>query len=154
MNLINIVNAVHSVDVSKVDSLVINKPWYNKLAKEESMSSIDRYFEENLITSEQSQRMKKLFEHFYTSKSLVKAVLNHGDITADNLLWNEGRIISLLDFENSVIAPPELDMYSIMNLAMEPIYLILTNKTSQYIEQVRELISSMASSLDSNCFTN
>lgn len=150
--IINIVNAVHSVDVTKVDSLVKKTPWYNKLSKELSMSSIDRYFDENLITKEQSQRMKKLFEQFYTSKSLVKPVLNHGDITADNLLWNEGMIISLLDFENSVIAPPELDMYSIMNLALEPIYLVFTNKTSQYIEQVRELISSMASALNSNCF--
>lgn len=149
--IVKIVNAVHSVDISKIDSLARKNPWYSQLIKEESMLSIERYYKENLITSEQSQCMKKLFEQFYTYKSLVKPVLNHGDITADNLLWNEGRIVSLLDFDNSVIAPPELDMYSIINLALEPIYLIFTNKTSQYIEQTRKLVSSLASDLDSDC---
>ena len=41
----------------------------------------------------------------------------HGDITMDNILWNEGEIVSLLDFEHSVIAPAEIDLNSFINLA-------------------------------------
>jgi hypothetical protein len=36
----------------------------------------------------------------------------------DILLWSNGRIVSLMDFEHSVIAPSELDLHSLINLAL------------------------------------
>ncbi len=60
--------------------------------------------------------MSDIFMKFWHKLSKATVVLNHGDITRDNILWNEGKILSLMDFEHSVIAPAEIDLNSFINL--------------------------------------
>ena len=57
-------------------------------------------------------------ERFYKWNTRIAPVLCHGDITMDNLLWHEGNVVSLLDFEHSVISPCQLDIHSLVNLAL------------------------------------
>jgi len=60
-----------------------------------------------------------ILERFYKNIE-TSPVLCHGDITTDNLLWHDGNVVSLLDFEHSSIAPRQLDVHSLVNLALIP----------------------------------
>ncbi len=89
--------------------------------------------------------MSEILKCFYKAHFTAKPVLNHGDITMDNLLWYEDNIVSLLDFEHSVIAPPELDYHSLLNLTFLPTDdRLLTGsdgeETSEYLDAVNKMI--------------
>ena len=115
-----IVNGVHSVDVKKVEHITLKSAWYSSFDRESSLSDIERYITQQLFTPKQEHILRDILERFYKWYSSVTPVLCHGDITTDNLLWHEGNVVSLLDFEHSVIAPVQLDIHSIVNLALIP----------------------------------
>ena len=65
----------------------------------------------------------------------------------DNLIWHEGNVVSMLDFEHSVIAPRQLDIHSLVNLAFIPYdevtsmdMILLTEKNQEICDYVAELI--------------
>ena len=116
----DIMNVVHSVEVSSVEHLTLKKAWYNSFDKNESIADIERYEEKKIFTQEQCFVLREILEKFYKWNACATPVLCHGDITMDNLLWREGSIISLLDFEHSVIAPRQLDVHSLVNMALIP----------------------------------
>ena len=115
-----IINGVHSVDVGEVEHLTLKSAWYNSFDRESSLSDIERYITQRLFTPEQGRVLLAILERFYKWHSSVTPVLCHGDITLDNLLCHEGNVVSLLDFEHSVIAPTQLDIHSMVNLALIP----------------------------------
>ena len=94
--------------------------WYNSFDKNSSLTDIERYVAQKLFTQEQGRILCDILNRFYEWNSCIAPVLCHGDITMDNLLWCDGNVVSLLDFEHSVIAPCQLDIHSIVNLALVP----------------------------------
>jgi len=135
-----IMNDVHSVDVCKVEHLTLRRAWYNSFNKDESFADIERYITQNVFTAGQGNILYKILERFYKWHSSVTPVFNHGDITMDNLLWHSGNVVSLLDFEHSVIAPPQLDLHSMFNEFM-------SDKKSErkYIAEIKELFKPLLS---------
>ena len=115
-----IINGIHSVEVDKIKHLTLTRAWYNSFDKEKSLADINRYMTKKIFTPEQGRILCNILERFYEAKNSVPSVLNHGDITMDNLLWHEGNIVSLLDFEHAVIAPRQLDIHSLVNLSLIP----------------------------------
>lgn len=118
--ILKIMEHVHSAPVAAVEPLSKRRAWYDAFSRIESMASIDQYARDSLFTNRQAALLQDRLTRFYDRLSTSPPVLNHGDITMDNLLWHEGEIVSLLDFEHSTIAPPELDLHSIINLALCP----------------------------------
>lgn len=114
--ILDIMNAVHSVEVKAVEPLTLKTAWYNSFNEENSFADIDRYVTQKMFTAEQGRNLFDILERFYKLNDCTPPVLCHGDITMDNLLWHEGNIVSLLDFEHSVIAPRQLDVHSLVNL--------------------------------------
>ena len=144
--IMKISDGVHSVDVGKVEDITLRRSWYDAFDRDESISRIERYTAEKIFTAEQGGNLRDILDNFFqwlatvtpvlnhgdiptdnlrqvlshddmcTKKSV--AVLNHGDITTDNLFWNDGGVSALLDFEHAVIAPPLLDLHSIINIAL------------------------------------
>jgi aminoglycoside phosphotransferase (APT) family kinase protein len=112
-----IIKAVHAVDVEKVEGLSSKKPWYSSLDADEILFKFKCYVDKGIFTSEQGAALSDVLKRFWNKLSIATVVLNHGDITMDNILWNEGKIVSLMDFEHSVIAPREIDLNSFINLA-------------------------------------
>jgi len=118
--IIAIMNSVHSVDVSEVEHLTKKTAWYNPFDKTGSLADIERYIALKLFTPKQGRALSDILERFYNLNASVAPVLCHGDITTDNLLWHDHKIIALLDFEHAVIAPCQLDVHSVFNLALIP----------------------------------
>jgi len=118
--ILAIMNGVHSVAVDKVEHLTLRTAWYNSFDKDSSFADIKRYMAKGLFTPNQGRVLCDILENFYKWNTSVAPVLCHGDITMDNLLWHEGNVVSLLDFEHAVIAPCQLDIHSLVNLALIP----------------------------------
>lgn len=116
--LLSIIKSLHTVDMVKIESLSNKTPWYSSLSPQETYSSLKRFKDEKIISSEQLDILHGSVERFWQKYNSTHHVLNHGDITMDNLLWSNGKIESLMDFEHSVIGPLELDLHSIINLAL------------------------------------
>jgi aminoglycoside phosphotransferase (APT) family kinase protein len=143
-----IIQGVHAVDTSKVKDLSSRNPWYSSLDAYETLSRFKYYSEEGIFTSEQVEALLEILKRFWNKLPTAPHVLNHGDITMDNLLWCEGRIVSLMDFEHSVITPSELDLQSLINLALFSQENNLANDCNiqeylQYKNDVIELIRPM-----------
>jgi scyllo-inosamine 4-kinase len=153
--IIDIVNHIHSIDVNKAEFLTKKTAWYNEFSKEDSISGIENYVRQKFLTVEQGRQMNKILNSFYGKHFTSKPVLNHGDITMDNILWHDGNIVSLMDFEHAVIAPPELDVRSLVNLVLlKEDDKILTRDDSieihEYLDGVLELLKPMCSRSESN----
>jgi len=118
--IIDITTAVHCAPVEKIAHLTLKTAWYNQFDKEKSLADFNNYVAKGLFTPEQGKNLRDILERFYQWKTCTGAVLCHGDITTDNLLWHDGNVVSLLDFEHAVIAPPLLDIHSVVNLALVP----------------------------------
>ena len=116
--ILTIMNAVHTVDVCKVERLTLRRSWYNAFARDNSLSEFNGYIKRDLFTPAQGRVLIDTLERFYTALDRVTPVFCHGDITTDNLLWHDGNIVSLLDFEYSATAPRLLDVHSLVNLAL------------------------------------
>lgn len=44
-------------------------------------------------------------------------MLNHGDLSLENALWDGSRLVALLDFEYAVMAPVDLDLNELLKIA-------------------------------------
>ena len=49
-----------------------------------------------------------------------RAALVHGDVHVANLLWNGSRVAALLDFEGANLAPPDLELDTLLRCVRDP----------------------------------
>jgi len=145
--ILDMMKAIHSIDVHKAEHLSLRRAWYNPFIKNESIADIERYVSQEVFTAQQGNVLCGIIENFYQCLENAEPVLNHGDITMDNILWHEGEVVSLMDFEHSSISPSQLDLHSIINLALVPddVLLIAEHKkeTEQYIDDMINLFRPM-----------
>lgn len=111
------IEQLHKVDVCKIENLSCEKAWYTSFNPQETSSCLERYKDYKVFSSEQIDVFHDILERFWEKHNSAMKVLNHGDITMDNMLWANDKILSLMDFEFSVIAPSELDLHALINLA-------------------------------------
>jgi aminoglycoside phosphotransferase (APT) family kinase protein len=111
------IELLHKVGTSNIENLSNKNAWYSSFNAQETYSCLERYKREKIFSAEQIDVFYNILEGFWEKHNSAEHVLNHGDITMDNLLWSNGSIVSLMDFEHSVIAPTELDLHSLVNLA-------------------------------------
>jgi aminoglycoside phosphotransferase (APT) family kinase protein len=112
-----IMNKIHTVDIKKVSDLSANRPWYSSLDADEIIQRFQYYVDKEYFTKEQVEILINQLKAFWNTLNNNKVYLNHGDITMENILCNEGNILSFIDFEHSCIAPREIDLNSFINLA-------------------------------------
>ena len=111
-----IMQAIHTVDIKAVKNLSNIQPWYSSFNSKQLLDHMNKYVNNGIFTKDESNAISRMLIEFWDKKSSALPVLNHGDITMENLLWNNGGIVSLIDFEHSVIAPEQLDLNSFINL--------------------------------------
>ena len=145
--IFNIVQSIQSVNVEKIKHLSLQRAWYSPLNKSESLADCERYIAQGIFTESHGRTLYNTLEKFYLQLNQTTPVLNHGDITMDNLLWHEGNVVALIDFEHSSITAPQLDLHSLINLALVPDDKILSAEdgleTQQYIKNVIRLLMPM-----------
>jgi len=145
--ILGIADSVHAVPAAKVEDITLKSAWYNSFDKDSSIADIKRYVAQKIFTPKQGRNLCDILERFYKNID-TPPVLCHGDITADNLLWYDGNIVSLLDFEHSVIAPQQLDVHSLVNLALIPYDEVTEKHTPLFSEknpEVKTYVNSMIS---------
>jgi scyllo-inosamine 4-kinase len=112
--------AVHSVDVSAAAGLARKQAWFNATDAGEAAATLDRLARQGHFTAPRAKILGGMLDRFWQARRSAPCVLNHGDLTLDNALWHHGRVVCLLDFEFAVMAPAELDLNSLVNLAYAP----------------------------------
>lgn len=114
------VKAVHSIDAGMVKHLARTSAWYNSTDAVEATASTERLVRQGHLTEAQGSELLRALGRFWNVLPKAAAVLNHGDITAGNMMWQDGRLVSLMDFEYAVMAPAELDWNSVSKFAFGP----------------------------------
>lgn len=133
--IIMIAQHIRAVEARKVESLVFNRSWFSSFHPEESASAIEEIVGRGAISEAMGKEVSSLLRPFYSVLSTAPRVLNHGDITADNMLWHNGRITSLMDFEYALLAPAQFDLYSILLICLDP-----SAKTPEAPSLVEEIV--------------
>lgn len=112
--------AVHTVDISKVGELASRKAWFNATDAVEASACLRRLAAQGILKKQQATSLEESLDRFWQVLPGADIVLNHGDLTLANALWQNGEIVSLLDFEFAVIAPAELDLNGLVKIAFPP----------------------------------
>jgi len=111
---------VHSVDVSLAQAHVDNESPFYASSAAEAAGQLARLEEAGVLASGQVAVLSKALDRFWATVTLAPRVLNHGDLCTENALWNDGKIVALLDLEYAVLAPVELDLNELVKTAYAP----------------------------------
>lgn len=131
---------VHSVPVSELPEFVPRRAWFNSTDPDEAEASLIRLTETGLFSSSESQALRNALDRFWCALLTAPCVLCHGDLTLDNAVWHEGRVISLLDFEFAVRAPIQLDLNHLVKSAFHP----FSDADREEAEQLRQAVKKLA----------
>jgi aminoglycoside phosphotransferase (APT) family kinase protein len=112
--------AVHSVAVGAVSDIVGTEPWYNATDRKKTDASLSLFAQRHILSHEQSHVLWKILHDYWKHLPDAPCVLNHGDITTENIIYRSGSVVSLLDFEHATIAPIELDLCNCIKMVFEP----------------------------------
>ena len=116
----DIVRAVHAVDVGTIPVTLPQRTWYSDLSPEEASKSLDGLVARGCFARVQSDALAGILRDFFGAIKGAKACLCHGDITMENMMWFDGHVKCLMDFEHAAILPAEADIYSFLRFALEP----------------------------------
>lgn len=76
----------------------------------DGLAALNAIHAAGLFTTKEASSLIAQVERFYALRPNAPSVLNHGDLSIGNALWDGREIVSLLDFEFAVTAPMELDL--------------------------------------------
>ena len=112
------VKYVHTVATEKVGGYVNNSLWY-MTTLENAVAEAELLLERKLLSEEQCEMLKMYIRYFETAMENAQLVPVHGDLTPANVMWKQGKITALMDFECATIAPKEADLMMLLNTAFE-----------------------------------
>jgi scyllo-inosamine 4-kinase len=112
--------AVHSVPCVDIAAIASRRAWFNSTNPEEAEVSLTRLAREGIFAQAEAFVLQDALTHFWEVLPSAPCVLCHGDLTMDNAIWHEGRVIALLDFEFAVLAPVQLDLNHLVKKAFGP----------------------------------
>jgi aminoglycoside phosphotransferase (APT) family kinase protein len=112
--------AVHSVDVLLAEAYANGESPFYASSAAEAAGQLARLEEAGVLASSQVAVLSKALDRFWAAVTLAPRVLNHGDLCTENALWDDGRVVALLDFEYAVVAPVELDLNELLKSAYAP----------------------------------
>lgn len=118
--IFEIVQAIHATDIETVKLCASDRAWYSSFDTGEALLGIAGLVQKNILSPEQGKALADALDRFFAHLPHVQKVLNHGDVTMDNVIWNDDGIASLLDFEHAAIAPGQLDLYSMLRFCFGP----------------------------------
>lgn len=111
---------IHRMGVSDAAAHVRPRSPFFAQSPEEATAMFDRLAAASLLTKQQVATLRQAMDRFWTALPDAPNVLNHGDLGMCNVLWNDGEIVSLLDFEFAVLGPVHIDLNEILKFALIP----------------------------------
>lgn len=112
--------AVHRVDPVLAAPLTReSNPFYSRTLAE-AVAGPTRLYCAGVLTRPERDRLWEILERHWEALPAAPSVLNHGDLSPVNALWNGTDVVSLLDFEFAVMAPVQLDLNELVKHAFAP----------------------------------
>lgn len=115
-----IIASMRSMDPEVVAHLVKRHPWYSTFEPDEAHALLERLVQEGRFSEVEAVELARILEGFYRLLPGAPTVVNHGDVTVDNLLLDSAGRVHLLDFEHALIGPAQVDTYSFLRMAFQP----------------------------------
>jgi aminoglycoside phosphotransferase (APT) family kinase protein len=112
--------AVHSVKTSVAATHARRESPFYASSTAEAAASLARLEEVGVLATRQVAVLRNALDRLWAALPSAPRVLNHGDLSIENALWDDGRVVALLDFEYAVIAPVELDLNELLKCAYAP----------------------------------
>jgi aminoglycoside phosphotransferase (APT) family kinase protein len=114
------VEGVHTLGEAQVGAIARRRAWFNSGDAAEARASLEQVVAQQVLAPRQAAALGQLLERFFQALPAAQVVLNHGDMTLDNAMWQAGGVVALLDFEYAVLAPAQLDLNHLVKLAFGP----------------------------------
>ncbi len=112
--------AVQRVDTAAAAPFARQVPWFGAPDLAAAVGSLERFAADGLLNAQQVRALAGRLADYWAALPGARVVLNHGDLTTENALWQDGRVTALLDFEFAVIAPPQIDLAELVLMAFAP----------------------------------
>ncbi|GAA2778975.1 aminoglycoside phosphotransferase family protein [Saccharopolyspora taberi] len=105
---------VHRLDIAAVAPHArARSPFFSESAGEVKAALV-RLGAAGLLTERQQRELGAVMDRFWAALPGAPRVLNHGDLGMCNVLWDDGRVVSIFDFEFGVVAPVEVDLNELL----------------------------------------
>ncbi|WP_055532763.1 phosphotransferase family protein [Streptomyces graminilatus] len=112
--------AVHGVDPAAAAPLARPRNPFYAATLDEAKDGLLRLHASDVLTDDELDALCRALERHWAALPGTAHVLNHGDLSPVNALWDGDRVVSLLDFEFAVLAPVHLDLNELVKLAFAP----------------------------------
>ncbi|EFL19800.1 phosphotransferase [Streptomyces sp. C] len=112
--------AAHRLDPAAAAPLArSHNPFYSR-SPDEADAALGRLRAADVLTAGERKRLSAALEQYWAALPGAPRVLNHGDLSPVNALWDGTDVVSLLDFEFAVLAPVHLDVNELVKTAFAP----------------------------------
>jgi aminoglycoside phosphotransferase (APT) family kinase protein len=91
---------VHRVDVSIAAPYVRPRTPFFPESATEAITRLHRLVSAGLLTARQVVVLREALDRFWVALPRMSKVLNHGDLGKINVLWHDGRVVSLVDLSS------------------------------------------------------
>ncbi|MGV9884677.1 phosphotransferase family protein [Streptomyces sp. NPDC003006] len=112
--------AVHGVDTAEAAPLARPRNPFYASSLDEAKAGLLRLRAADVLTDDELHCLCRALERHWAALPDAAPVLNHGDLSPVNALWDGTEVVSLLDFEFAVLAPVQLDLNELVKLAFAP----------------------------------
>lgn len=115
-----IAEEIHSMDPGAFPAALPRRTWYSDLRPEKARADLAGLVERGVIKRETADALSGILVAFFDALGRAEHCLCHGDLTMENMMWSEGRIASVFDFEHAARLPAQADVYSFLRLVLGP----------------------------------
>ncbi|GAA2532471.1 MULTISPECIES: phosphotransferase family protein [Streptomyces] len=112
--------AVHRVAPDVAAPLLRHRNPFYAPTLDEAKAGLRRLHTADVLTGREFVGLARALDRHWAALPGAVSVLNHGDLSPVNALWDGTRVVSLLDFEFAVLAPVHLDLNELVKLAFAP----------------------------------
>ncbi|MFC5252879.1 phosphotransferase family protein [Streptomyces nigrescens] len=113
--------AVHRVDPASAAPVARTRNPFYAQSPDEAEDGLLRLHTAGVLTDTEHERLSAALDRHWAALSDADPVLNHGDLSPVNALWDGTDVVSLLDFEFAVLAPVQLDLNELVKMAYAPV---------------------------------
>jgi scyllo-inosamine 4-kinase len=112
--------AIHSVDPALAQVHTSAESPFVAPNAEAARAQVARLEAAGVLAPGQAAVLSQTLDRFWAAMAPASRVLNHGDLGLENALWEDGRVVGLLDLEYAIVAPVELDLHELVKCGFAP----------------------------------
>ncbi|MBT2899221.1 phosphotransferase family protein [Streptomyces sp. McG3] len=136
--------AVHRVAPAAVEAVARPRNPFYAREPAEAEAGLRRLRASGVLTGAEHARLGAALERFWEALAGAPRVLNHGDLSPVNALWDGTDVVALLDFEFAVLAPVQLDVNELVKTAYAPVDGERTRQEQADRARLRETVNELA----------